>query len=81
MCASDAGADAISDGYVYDPESLSAEQCTGDACAVCHTRWPRPRIALGVLPDGVSVFGCGDCAALVGAGAPVAADTRVFAAR
>ncbi|MFD6097486.1 hypothetical protein ACFVWN_14720 [Nocardiopsis flavescens] len=81
MCASDARVEALSDGYVYDPERLSAEQCTGDACVVCHTRWPRPRTALGVLPDGGAVFGCGDCAALVGAGAPVAADTRVFAAR
>ncbi|MDE3720942.1 MULTISPECIES: hypothetical protein [Nocardiopsis] len=81
MCASEAVSDAASDGYVYDPESLSAEQCTGDACVACHTRWPRPRIALGLLPDGAPVFGCGDCAALIGAGPLVAADSRVFAAR
>ncbi|CAL9547521.1 hypothetical protein SUDANB121_04385 [Nocardiopsis dassonvillei] len=81
MCASDVRVDGVSDGYVYDPDSLSAEQCAGDACAVCHTRWPRPRIALGVLPDGGPVFGCGDCAALVGAGSPAAADSRLFAAR
>ena len=81
VCASNAGVGAAADGYVYDPESLSAEQRMGDACAVCHMRWPRPRTALGVLPDGEQVFGCGDCAALVGAGSSRAADTRVFAAR
>ncbi|WP_394345498.1 hypothetical protein [Actinorugispora endophytica] len=34
----------------------------GDACAVCHTRWPRPRDPLGELPDGTEVYGCAECA-------------------
>lgn len=52
------------DDPVFDPGSLTAAQSTGDACAVCHTRWPRPRAPLGVLPSGARVYGCAECAEL-----------------
>jgi len=35
---------------------------TGDACVVCHKRWPRPRVRVGRLPDGSGVFACDECA-------------------
>ncbi|MBB6118686.1 hypothetical protein FHS13_000618 [Nocardiopsis algeriensis] len=76
-----ATSDGASDTYVYDPEALSAEQRMGDACAACHTRWPRPRRVLGVLPDGSQVFGCGECAAVMGLEAPTAVGERLFAVR
>lgn len=57
---------AAPDGYVYDPTWLSPAQCMGDACVVCHTKWPRPRRALGELPDGAQVFGCDECAGIIG---------------
>lgn len=69
------------DAYVYDPDSLSWAQCMGDACVVCHAKWPRPRRVLGELPDGSSVFGCEECAGLVGAEPRIAAEERLFAAR
>ncbi|PKK13112.1 hypothetical protein [Thermomonospora sp. CIF 1] len=47
---------------VFDPEALSAVQCEGDACVVCHKRWPRPRVRVGRLPDGSGVFACDECA-------------------
>ena len=66
MCEPDTRSGSASDLYIYDPESLSAAQCMGDACAVCHVQWPRPRTILGVLPDGGRVLGCGECAELMG---------------
>lgn len=69
------------DAYAYDPSLLSWAQCMGDACVVCHTKWPRPRRVLGHLPDGSHVFGCEECAGLVGAEPRVSADERLFAAR
>lgn len=66
MCEPDTRSGSTSDLYIYDPESLSAAQCMGDACAVCHVQWPRPRTILGVLPDGGRVLGCGECAELMG---------------
>ncbi|WP_082166900.1 hypothetical protein [Nocardiopsis sp. RV163] len=69
------------DVEVYDPDSLSWAQCMGDACVVCHTKWPRPRRVLGELPDGSAVFGCEECADLVGAEPRVTAEERLFAVR
>ncbi|WP_343233515.1 hypothetical protein [Streptomonospora sp. PA3] len=34
----------------------------GDACAVCHARWPRPRRRLGASSEGGPLFGCEECA-------------------
>ncbi|GAA3987711.1 hypothetical protein GCM10022630_35550 [Thermobifida alba] len=63
MCERGAPADE-DDGYVVAPEGLSDAQVMGDACVVCHARWPRPRQQLGVLPDGTRVYGCSECARL-----------------
>ncbi|MDA8370776.1 MAG: hypothetical protein M0026_13055 [Nocardiopsaceae bacterium] len=52
------------DIYIHDPETLSTAQIMGDACAVCHVKWPRPQYPLGVLPDGTGLFGCAECADL-----------------
>lgn len=57
---------AAPDSYVYDPTWLSLAQCMGDACVVCHVKWPRPRRELGELPDGARVFGCDECAGIIG---------------
>lgn len=46
----------------FDPGALSAAQRVGDACVVCHKKWPRPRARVGRLPDGSGVFACADCA-------------------
>ncbi|MCP2339662.1 hypothetical protein FHU30_005031 [Actinomadura rupiterrae] len=46
----------------FDPSALSAAQREGDACVVCHKRWPRPRVRVGRLPDGREVVACDDCA-------------------
>jgi hypothetical protein len=46
----------------FDPGALSAAQREGDACVVCHKKWPRPRVRVGCLPSGPGVFACDDCA-------------------
>lgn len=46
----------------FDPEELTLAQCDGDACVVCHRRWPRPRVRVGRLPDNRIVHACDDCA-------------------
>lgn len=46
----------------FDPGALSAAQRVGDACVVCHKKWPRPRVRVGCQPDGSGVFACADCA-------------------
>ncbi|TDC93621.1 hypothetical protein E1292_40680 [Nonomuraea deserti] len=46
----------------FDPEGLTWAQRDGDACVVCHKRWPRPRMRVGRLPDDSPVLACGDCA-------------------
>jgi hypothetical protein len=46
----------------FDPEGLSFAQRDGDACVVCHKRWPRPRVHVGRLPDSSRVLACPDCA-------------------
>ncbi|RNL84873.1 hypothetical protein EFW17_10595 [Halostreptopolyspora alba] len=51
--------------YTFDPGSLSSAQRMGDACAICHTKWPRPRARIGELPDGATVFGCRECAEII----------------
>lgn len=53
--------------YVFDSRSLTQAQAMGDACAVCHVKWPRPRHPLGELPDGPEVYGCDECAGFVAA--------------
>jgi hypothetical protein len=50
------------DELIFDPAALSAEQVYGDACVVCHKKWPRPRVRVGCLPDGSKVLACADCA-------------------
>ncbi|WP_046468007.1 hypothetical protein [Allosalinactinospora lopnorensis] len=65
MCQpSTANADTT-DIYIFDPGSLSSVQCMGDACAICHAKWPRPRTPLGELPDGTRVYGCRECADII----------------
>ncbi|MCY9785474.1 hypothetical protein KIK06_16430 [Nocardiopsis sp. EMB25] len=81
VCATGARPDDTSETYLYDPEALTGDQRMGDACAVCHTQWPRPRRVLGQLPDGCHVFGCRECADLVGAGPGAASGRPVYAAR
>ena len=49
-------------GIVIDPDGLTAEQRTGHACVACQKRWPRPRHAIGALPDATPVYACDDCA-------------------
>jgi hypothetical protein len=46
----------------FDPGALSAAQRVGDACIVCHKKWPRPSVRIGRLPAGSGVFVCADCA-------------------
>jgi hypothetical protein len=46
----------------FDPDGLSCAQLEGDACVVCHKRWPRPRVRVGRLPDDAAVLACADCA-------------------
>ncbi|GLW08406.1 hypothetical protein Misp01_35360 [Microtetraspora sp. NBRC 13810] len=46
----------------FDPEGLTGAQRDGDACVVCHKKWPRPRIRVGTLPNRARVFACPDCA-------------------
>jgi hypothetical protein len=48
-------------GPVFDPKGLTGAQCFGEACVVCHRRWPRPRADVGRLPDGSRVFACDEC--------------------
>jgi hypothetical protein len=64
MCASGAANADADDGYLYDSGSLSTAQIMGDACAVCHVKWPRPRHPIGLLADGGEVYGCDDCAGI-----------------
>jgi hypothetical protein len=55
-----------------DPAGLSEPQRDGGACVVCRKAWPRPIMAVGVLPDLRKVYACGDCAtAFAPAAAPV----------
>ena len=46
----------------FDPEGLTLTQRDGDACVVCHKKWPRPRVRAGRLPNHAIVYACGDCA-------------------
>jgi hypothetical protein len=50
------------DMVTFDPDGLSCAQLEGDACVVCHKRWPRPRVRVGRLPDDAAVLACADCA-------------------
>lgn len=59
---------------IFDPEELTLAQCDGDACVVCHKRWPRPRVRVGRLPDGRYVLTCEDCAELLSPLPPRAPD-------
>lgn len=56
----------------FDTWALTAAQAAGDACAICHAQWPRPRVELGMLSDGSAIYGCAECAEL--AEAPATAD-------
>ncbi|MEU4228441.1 hypothetical protein AB0F17_29450 [Nonomuraea sp. NPDC026600] len=46
----------------FDPDGLSCAQLDGDACVVCHKRWPRPRVRVGRFPDDAPAMACADCA-------------------
>ncbi|GGK83993.1 hypothetical protein Sme01_18140 [Sphaerisporangium melleum] len=46
----------------FDPHDLTRPQREGDACVVCHKKWPRPRVRVGRLPDDAPVMACEDCA-------------------
>ena len=46
----------------FDLEDLTGPQRDGDACVVCHKKWPRPRIRVGRLPDDAPVMACEECA-------------------
>ncbi|GAA0407176.1 hypothetical protein GCM10009530_69290 [Microbispora corallina] len=46
----------------FDPDGLTMTQRDGDACVVCHKKWPRPRVKVGLLPDNAPVLACDDCA-------------------
>ncbi|GAB2494021.1 hypothetical protein [Nocardiopsis aegyptia] len=81
MCQPDTRSDHSSGLHVYDPGLLSQAQCEGDACVACHTKWPRPRRVLGVLPDGGPVFGCDECASIIGAESRIPAREVMVAAR
>ena len=50
------------DEFTFDPGVLTVAQRYGDACVVCHKKWPRPRVRVGFLPDGSRVLACTDCA-------------------
>ncbi|MEU9887317.1 hypothetical protein [Sphaerisporangium sp. NPDC051011] len=46
----------------FDPGDLTGPQRDGDACVVCHKKWPRPRVRVGRLPDNRPVMACDECA-------------------
>ncbi|WP_214106301.1 hypothetical protein [Acrocarpospora catenulata] len=46
----------------FDPVGLTSTQRDGDACVVCHKKWPRPRVRVGCLPNSAPVMACDDCA-------------------
>ncbi|WP_250573898.1 hypothetical protein [Nonomuraea sediminis] len=46
----------------FDPEGMSSAQLFGEACVVCHKKWPRPRVRVGRFPDDTAVLACSDCA-------------------
>ncbi|GII60588.1 hypothetical protein Skr01_06730 [Sphaerisporangium krabiense] len=46
----------------FDPGDLTGPQRDGDACVVCHKKWPRPRVRVGRLPSGTPVMACEECA-------------------
>ncbi|PRX95527.1 hypothetical protein [Allonocardiopsis opalescens] len=52
-------------GYIVDADDLTPAQLAGDACVVCHVRWPRPRHRIGSLPNGRPARGCGECAGAI----------------
>ncbi|MEO3810138.1 hypothetical protein ABGB17_14150 [Sphaerisporangium sp. B11E5] len=54
----------------FDPADLTGPQRDGDACVVCHKKWPRPRVKAGRLPDGSPVMACEDCAKALQPAAP-----------
>lgn len=45
----------------FDSEGLSRAQRDGDACVVCHKKWPRPRVRVGRFPDNTAVLACHEC--------------------
>ncbi|GAA4940814.1 hypothetical protein GCM10023224_23230 [Streptomonospora halophila] len=62
MCDSDIENTDTTDIHLFDAGALTVSQLMGEACAVCHARWPRPRHRIGVSSDGGAVFGCRECA-------------------
>ncbi|MUL42149.1 hypothetical protein FZ103_13330 [Streptomonospora sp. PA3] len=62
MCDSDIENTDTTDIHLFDAGALTFAQVMGDACAVCHARWPRPRRRLGASSEGGPLFGCEECA-------------------
>ncbi|RJL21709.1 hypothetical protein [Bailinhaonella thermotolerans] len=54
--------DSVQGLLPFDPAGLTEAQRYGDACVVCHRRWPRPKIRVGRLPSHAVVLACDDCA-------------------
>ncbi|GII89784.1 hypothetical protein [Sinosporangium siamense] len=55
----------------FDPGHLTSAQRDGDACVVCHKKWPRPRVRVGRLPSSAYVLACHECAETLDLVAPV----------
>jgi len=62
MCDSDIENSDTTDIHLFGAGSLTFAQLMGDACAVCHSRWPRPRHRLGEPAEGGELLGCEECA-------------------
>ena len=57
----------------FDSTALTITQRHGNACVICHKKWPRPRIRAGQVPCGSEVYACDDCALVLSEPAPHAA--------
>ncbi|MBB5999661.1 hypothetical protein [Streptomonospora salina] len=62
MCDSDIENADTGDIHLFDAEALTIAQLVGEACAVCHARWPRPRHRIGASSEDDELFGCRECA-------------------
>ncbi|GAB3449447.1 hypothetical protein GCM10027570_23920 [Streptomonospora sediminis] len=62
MRNSDAENTDTSDIHLCESGAFTFAQLMGNACAVCHARWPRPRHRIGESPDGEELLGCEECA-------------------
>ncbi|MDS1270605.1 hypothetical protein RIF23_09875 [Lipingzhangella sp. LS1_29] len=51
-------------------EALTAEQAIGEACGICHARWPLPQVPLVESAEDAPLYVCRDCATLAGVATP-----------